>query len=269
MALVALDRSHAERTALADRSSVDLCSHARSQAHATYPYQARIRLTHAEASALHYVLVGWESEVGCASNFGATIDALTSRVAPDASARAEAREARTVQPHAAVRPFDARRAHPSERWADRGKREQRAYEDPQGCASSAEVAGILRCYRTLVALARARNPSAVVLCCLFGDRPPGLPDVTLVLHNEARDYEYRRVVRLVDASGGTSSALRARLHVDRHTLPGESESAHRARVARAEADRRAILAEICRACERLIVASAVDYRAAWRALGGA
>lgn len=154
---------------------------------------------------------------------------------------------RGIKPHAEGGVFATRNMTAVERWVDK----------------PAEVrAKYLRCWRTLRALGQARNPSLVILTALYGDRPPGLPQDHL--WHRSVDRDYRRVVKFVEGSGGSGAALDARVAVNKHHKAGEDETATRARVMAAEKDRRDLLEALGKACERLIVRAASDFRAAWR-----
>jgi hypothetical protein len=211
----------------------------------------RIRLTTDESRTISYVFSDWDSEIGLASNFEAMRAAIASQGQPDTPAqarrRAASKEPQTAVPKAVAQVFDAGAMSAIERWADR-KLDDRIK--------------ILRCWRALCAMGRARNPSVIILHALYGDMPPGLPARGTWAKDV--DLEYRRVVRYVDASGGSGAALDAMLLVDRRRRPGDTDESLKARNVAADASKRRLVAELGRAAEHLIVAAAHAYRAAIR-----
>jgi hypothetical protein len=178
---------------------------------------------------------------------------------------------------------------PQERWSD----DRRAQRDRRGGGAVERRANVLRTWRTLVSLEGARVRSLVVLHALYGDRPPGmlLPEGTWP---KAIDNEYRRVVRHTDIASGSETSIERRMQLDKRrrkvsanyaiqgwSLPlskqdnrdrirgadvhDETETAWKARVAAAELARKALVVELGRQCERLIVEATVTFEAAWEA----
>jgi hypothetical protein len=162
-----------------------------------------------------------------------------------------------------------------ERWSDDRDQNRR------GGGAIERRANVARAWRTLRSLDRREtravrehrvtlNP-AVILHALYGDRPPGmmLPDGTWP---KAFDGEYRRVVRQTDMGAGSETNIEKRLHLDKHRRreadgQDEPEPAWRARIVAAEVARRALLLELGKQCERLIVAATDAFEQAWETLG--
>lgn len=154
----------------------------------------------------------------------------------------------SASPAADPHTYDAKADHAIERWCGKSKVEREK---------------ILACWRALGALSQARSPSVVILRALYGDMPPGMP-APGVFGKVAVDLEYRRVVRYVDGSGGSTAALEAMLRVDEHRRKDEGDAEFNVRIIQAKAVRRARVLELAERCERVIERAAIDYRVALR-----
>jgi hypothetical protein len=168
---------------------------------------------------------------------------------------------------------------PQERWADMSTGNQRFLRNadhPNWCRSDTnehlpgECDKILRAYRALLALWRAKPVAFAVIASLYGDLPPGLPAPLWMKSGTTNtpsheDLEYRRVCRYVPGTGGSALHLEESVRVDRQKRKGETLEAHRVRVQTEQSARYMKLLEVGKACELAIVSASLDYRAAWRA----
>lgn len=245
----------------------------------------RLRLTPSEQGHLRYVLSDWGGDAGLASNFGSMVAQLASapRLVPQESRRAidappvdvsprlaESGQAPRLEPgqepHGGlihvrhVTPSYHDRELPQEAWSNR-----RRYDDLGNESRAYRLREArLRCWRALSAMATGTSLSLTVLHLLYGDRPPGLPEG--VLWDKSVNAEYVRVVRLVDASGGTTGALETKLRVERKARPGETGEGAARRVEAANAARASLLRDLAKECEALIVRACGDYRVAHRSV---
>jgi hypothetical protein len=261
----------------------------------------RVRLTPDEARYVRYVLGEWSGDAGLGSSSSAQLERLAAaphllRGQP-ASERAAQRRidralawmgqrwriawekdigCRTMTVHGGV-PSHYRGAHaplaPAERFCDKA-----LVPLASGRIKRTEWGEAVRhAWMALRLLASARSESLVVLFALYGDRPPGMLDLTLwdecgrpylSLEHVAKarthslNSDYLRVVKYVEASGGSAAALEAKLRVDRHRRDGESDEAYRSRLTLAQQERWALLHALGKGCERLIVDASTDYREA-------
>lgn len=249
--------------------------------------KVRVRLSSDEARNVRYVFCEWSGESGFGSSSSSAqlerlaasphllgVDGMSDEGAAAALERAIASECEEAWRRAwllerAQLQFMAVRGGMSshyrggplsaiERWCDRAL-------EPAGSRVVRSEFGdrVHHAWRALRLLADRYSRSLVVLHALYGDRPPGLLEGTLWEDSVNRDYV--RVVRFVDEAGSSTTALEARLRVDKHRREQEGDDAFRTRVASAQVERWALLSRLGGACEALIEDATHAYRDAWTA----
>jgi hypothetical protein len=235
----------------------------------------RLRLTSSESSRIRYVLAEWAGDCGLRSNVGPQLEKLAQR--PEhATRRTKADydavwQAQSVRVSSRVWDSDIGAVWHRAWWDDEQKiyvhAQQALYRDVDfaqelWCQKSAAVRSeILRSWRALRLLANAASPDIVALFALYGDMLPGIPDAGMWPKDV--DSEYRRVCRYADSGGGAYEIERA-TRVDRTRRKDETAEARETRIRFDQGERQALLREIGRECEVMIVHATTAYRDAWR-----
>lgn len=192
--------------------------------------------------------------------------------------RAWLNDQQSMYVHAPVPMARPDQTSPQEQWSDKStanQRFRRTEGHPNWVRSDSderlpgECDKILRAYRALLALGREKPTAFAIIASLYGDLPPGLPGP---LWRRAgtdtpspEDLDYRRVCRYVPGTSGSALHFEQAIQIDRRQRKGESPEARLARVQAETVARYGALVAVGRACEQIIVASSLDYRAAWRA----